>query len=142
MASSRILLFTSWSEVSTPAELSMASVFTNPPRSANSTRARWVSPRLPPSATTVARRSVASMRTASLVRSPTSAWVSVDAFTYVPIPPFHNRSTGAASTALMSSFGVSVRAVMPSRSRTSSDNGTALAERGHTPPPLEILARS
>src|SRR3712207_8712555 len=36
------LMFTSWSEVSTPAELSMASEFTRPPASAYSTRPRWV----------------------------------------------------------------------------------------------------
>ena len=46
---SRILMLTSWSEVSTPAELSMKSVFTRPPPSAYSIRAAWVSPRLPPS---------------------------------------------------------------------------------------------
>ena len=36
-----------------------------------------------------------STRMASLARSPTSALVSVDAFTYVPMPPFQSRSTGA-----------------------------------------------
>ena len=45
-------MLTSWSEVSTPAELSIASVFTRPPVSAYSIRPRWVSPRLPPSPTT------------------------------------------------------------------------------------------
>ena len=88
-------MFTSWSEQSTPAELSMASVLMRPPASANSIRARCVNPRLPPSATTRQRSSAASMRTASLVRSPTSASDSVVAFTNVPIPPFQRRSTGA-----------------------------------------------
>ena len=74
-------MLTSWSEVSTPAELSMKSVFTRPPPSAYSIRAAWVSPRLPPSATTRARRDEASTRTASLDRSPASACVSCDAFT-------------------------------------------------------------
>ena len=50
--SSRILMFTSWSEVSTPAELSMASVLIRPPPRAYSIRPSWVRPRLPPSPTT------------------------------------------------------------------------------------------
>ena len=70
-------MFTSWSEQSTPAELSMASVLMRPPASAYSIRARCVNPRLPPSATTRQRSSAASTRTASLVRSPTSAFDSV-----------------------------------------------------------------
>ena len=45
-------MLTSWSEVSTPAELSMASVLSSPPRCAASIRPRWVRPRLPPSPTT------------------------------------------------------------------------------------------
>ena len=40
----------------------------------------------------------------------------------------------------MSSLGVSAGAEMPSRSRTSGDSGTDLADRGHTPPPAEIFA--
>jgi hypothetical protein len=49
-------MFTSWSEVSTPAELSMKSVlmappWPSPPDSAYSIRPRWVRPRLPPSPT-------------------------------------------------------------------------------------------
>ena len=63
-------MLTSWSEVSTPAELSMKSVSTSPPASANSIRAAWVRPRLPPSATTRARSCEALTRTASLDRSP------------------------------------------------------------------------
>ncbi len=58
-ASRRILMLTSWSEQSTPAELSMASVLTRTPLSAASTRPRWVSPRLPPSTTIAQRSSVA-----------------------------------------------------------------------------------
>src|SRR5262249_45815516 len=42
-------MLTSWSEVSTPAELSMKSVLTSPPAMAYSIRAAWVRPRLPPS---------------------------------------------------------------------------------------------
>ena len=45
-------MLTSWSELSTPAELSMASVLMRPPASAYSMRPRWVKPRLPPSPTT------------------------------------------------------------------------------------------
>jgi hypothetical protein len=78
---SRILMFTSWSEVSTPAELSMKSVLTSPPWRANSILAAWVSPRLPPSPITFARSCVASMRTASLDLSPASACTSRLAFT-------------------------------------------------------------
>ena len=49
--STRILMFTSWSEVSTPALLSIASVLIKPPWSAYSTRPSCVNPRLPPSPT-------------------------------------------------------------------------------------------
>ena len=69
-------MLTSWSEVSTPAELSIASVLRRTPASAASMRPRWVKPRLPPSPTTLQRSSRPSMRSASLARSPTSAWVS------------------------------------------------------------------
>ena len=64
---------TSWSERSTPALLSIASVLMSPPPSANSTRPRWVKPRLPPSPTTRQRKSAPFTRTASLALSPTSA---------------------------------------------------------------------
>src|SRR5205814_6647097 len=53
-----------------------ASVLIRPPRKANSTRAAWVKPKLPPSPTTLQRNSVASTRMPSLVLSPTSALVS------------------------------------------------------------------
>ncbi len=42
-------MFTSWSEQSTPAELSSASVLIRPPARSNSIRPRSVTPRLPPS---------------------------------------------------------------------------------------------
>ncbi len=74
-------MFTSWSEVSTPAELSMASVLIRPPARANSTRPRWVKPRLPPSPTTRARNWLPSARSASLALSPASRWDSVEALT-------------------------------------------------------------
>ena len=74
-------MLTSWSEQSTPAELSIASVLILPPARANSMRPRWVSPRLPPSPTTLTRSSLPSARTVSLVLSPASACDSVDALT-------------------------------------------------------------
>ena len=74
-------MLTSWSEVSTPAELSMKSVHTRPPASAYSILASWVRPRLPPSPITLARSAAASTRTASFDRSPTSALDWLDALT-------------------------------------------------------------
>ena len=53
------------------------------------------------------------MRTASLARSPTSVLDSSVAFTYVPMPPFHSRSTGMRRMARMISFGVAVAASRP-----------------------------
>ncbi len=95
----------------------MKSVLMRPPAIAYSTRARWVNPRLPPSATTLTRRSLPSTRTASLARSSTSSWLSLDALTKVPMPPFHSRSTGAFRMRLMSSVGTSFSSAMPSASR-------------------------
>ncbi len=74
-------MFTSWSEVSTPPELSTASVLRSPPWAQTSSRPFWVKPRLPPSPTTRARTSRPSTRTRSLARSPTSASSSLAAFT-------------------------------------------------------------
>ena len=78
---SSTLMFTSWSEQSTPPELSMASVFTRPPRAAYSMRPSWVRPRLPPSPTIRHLSSSPFTRTTSLARSPTSACDSLRAFT-------------------------------------------------------------
>ena len=80
-------MFTSWSEQSTPAELSMASVLMRPPFSAYSTRPSCVKPRLPPSPTTLQRSSPPFTRIASFARSPTSAFDCRFDFTYVPMPP-------------------------------------------------------
>ena len=74
-------MFTSWSDVSTPAELSMKSVFTSTPALAASMRPRWVMPRLPPSPTALQRSSPPLTRRPLLARSPTSAWVSDAALT-------------------------------------------------------------
>ena len=100
-------MLTSWSEQSTPAELSIASVLMRPPAVAYSMRPRCVSPRLPPSPTTRARSSRPSTRTASVSRSPTSACVSSEDLTNVPMPPFQSRSTGARRIARTSSSGSS-----------------------------------
>ena len=137
-------MFTSWSELSTPAELSMASVLMRPPRE------RVLDPRplgeargCRPRPTTRQRSSVASMRTASLVRSPTSASDSVDAFTNVPMPPFQSRSTGARRIALHQLVGGerpvadAEHARAPRRERS-----TDFALRGYTPPPGDSTAGS
>ena len=75
-------MFTSWSEVSTPAELSMKSVLTRPPPSAYSILASWVRPEVPALADRPwPARWAASTRTASLDRSPASAWTWLEALT-------------------------------------------------------------
>ena len=75
-------MLTSWSEQSTPAELSMASVLINPPPRAYSIRARWVKPEV---ATLADHPATEGRRRrpwcASLVRSLASAWVSAVALT-------------------------------------------------------------
>ena len=121
----------------------MASVFTRPPLSAYSTRPRWVSPRFPPSATTRARRSRPSTRTASFALSPASRALSVDAFTYVPMPPLNSRSTGASRAARISSTGgrLSTPSGRPSAARMGAETGMDFAVRGHTPPPALIRER-
>jgi hypothetical protein len=133
-------MLTSWSEQSTPAELSMKSVEIRPPFCAYSIRPRWVRPRLPPSPTTLHRNCLPLTRIASLDLSPTSACDSVDAFTYVPMPPFHSRSTGACRIAFISSFGAIVvtPGAIPRATRAGSDSGIDLAVRGQTPPPSEM----
>ena len=62
-------MFTSWSEAETPAELSMASVLIYPPLQ-RILHAPCVKPRLPPSATTLQRRSAPFTQIASFARSP------------------------------------------------------------------------
>ena len=66
-------MLTSWSDVSTPAELSIASVLMRTPLRAASTRPSWVKPRLPPSPTTWHRSWLPLTLMASLALSPTSA---------------------------------------------------------------------
>ncbi len=132
-------MFTSWSEVSTPALLSIASVLILPPCMANSIRPSWVRPRLPPSPTTLTRRSLPSTRMASFALSPTSAFDSTDAFTYVPMPPFHSRSTGEWRIAFIRSAGVILVTLssMPRASRMWALTGIDLAVRGKMPPPAD-----
>ena len=138
---SRIFRLTSWSEQSTPAELSTASVLMRPPACAYSMRPRCVKPRLPPSPTTRARRSPPLTRMASFVRSPTSALDSSDALTNVPMPPFQNRSTAAraGSPAAARSAAGCVGRRRRARARASGDErDRLLASRDQTPPPGEI----
>ena len=84
------------------------------------------------------------MRMPSLVRSPTSACDSSEAFTNVPMPPFQNRSTGARRIAVFSSAGGSAvtESSRPSAARISGPSGTLLASSGKTPPPALIFDRS
>src|SRR5262249_34602792 len=128
----------------TPAELSMKSALIRPPHRAYSTRPDRVRPRLPPSPTTRQRRSMPSTRTWSLALSPTSPDDSVLALTYVPIPPFQSRSTGALRIARISSTGVSAvtHPSRPSAARTPGVTGTDFVVRGQTPPPGETHDRS
>ena len=58
------------------------------------------------------------------------------------MPPFQSRSTGARSSARISSFGVSASASTPSAARASGESGIDFAVRGNTPPPAEISAGS
>ena len=80
-----------------------------------------------------------SMRSASLARSPTWAWVSPSAFTKVPMPPKNSRSTCAFRRRWISSAGVAVvlgngeGALQPRRVKVI-DFGAA----PKMPPPAEI----
>ena len=135
-------MLTSWSEQSTPAELSIASMLIRPPPSANSMRARCVKPRLPPSPTT-RQRSSSRVDADGVVRLVADVGVPLLlALTYVPMPPFQSRSTGARSSARISSFGVSDSSSTPSAARTSGESAIDFAVRGKTPPPGEISAGS
>ena len=66
-------MLTSWSEASTPAELSMASVLTRMPASAASTRPSWVRPEVAALADDPDAQLRPSTRIASLALSPTWA---------------------------------------------------------------------
>ena len=114
-------MLTSWSEQSTPPELSTKSVLMRPPFNAYSMRPRCEKPRLPPSPTTLQRSSAPFTRNASLARSPMSRCVSSVAFTYVPMPPFHSKSTGMHNTARINSGGVKVSRFTPSIACASRD---------------------
>ena len=60
----------------------------------------------------------------------------------MPMPPFHNRSTGAFRIAEMSWFGVKELACAPIASRASSLIVIDFSVRANTPPPSEIRSRS
>ena len=102
-----------------------------PPPRAYSIRPAWVTARFAPSPTTRARRSRPSTRTASFARSPTCACDSSLAFTYVPMPPFHSRSTGSFRIALTTSLGVAVSAARPSSAFACGVSFSDLSERDH-----------
>ena len=76
-------------------------------------------------------------RIASLARSPMAELSSVAALTYVPMPPFHSRSTGACRIAFISSAGVMVDVPLgrPRASTISRVMGTDFSDRSNTPPP-------
>ena len=84
------------------------------------------------------------MRTASFEASPASAWLSSSAFTYVPIPPFQSRSTGAERTARMrlSPSSVAESGSSPSARAASSVSFTDLTPLGTIIPPGESVSRS
>ena len=77
---------------------------------------------------------------ASLLRSPTSLFTSEDALTYVPMPPFHRRSTGAARMAFISCAGVIalVPGAKPNIFATGALIRTDLADLAITAPPSLI----
>ncbi len=78
----------------------------------------------------------------SFVLSPASACDSVEALTYVPMPPFQSRSTGARRISRISSTGESSRASISNAALTWSEIGIDFAVRGQTPPPSEMTSGS
>ena len=136
---SNILMFTSWSEQSTPAALSIKSVNDAPSLAkAYSIRARCVIPRLPPSPITLVSRSLPLIRKLSLALSPASAWLSSDDLTYVPMPPFQIRSTGAFNSAVIKSFGDILSSLMAKRVFISGLMSKDLLLRLNRVPPFEM----
>ena len=131
-------MLTSLSEQLTPAELSIKSVKIRPPFNEYSMRANCVNPRLPPSPTTLQRSCFALIRLASLVRSPTSRFVSECAFTNVPIPALHNKSTFARRISLINSLGSIADCLILNACFISLLTTIDLALRLKTPPPLDI----
>ena len=131
-------MLTSKSEQLTPAALSIASVKHCPPFNEYSIRALCVMPKLPPSPITLQRNSAPLTRRLSFALSPTSAWLSCLLLTYVPIPPFHNRSTDALSNNEINSVGVTLPALIAKALAISGVTVIDLAERSKMPPPAEI----
>ena len=113
-------MLTSWSEQSTPAELSMASVLMSPPRERVLDAAELGEAEVAALADDAAAQ-------VGTVHPQTRRWPGrrprrssrSTAFTYVPMPPFHNRSTGAFRISDSSATGVTASASVPSAPRTS-----------------------
>ena len=132
-------MFTSWSEQSTPAELSMASVLILPPAMRELDPAAWVRPRLPPSPTTLARRSPPLSADAVVglvadlgVRLVGRLHVGADAAVPEQVDGRPQDRPDAARPA---------RATRPAMSSTclaSGESATRFADRAKTPPPGEI----
>ena len=134
-------MLTSWSEVSTPAELSMKSVLTSPPARAYSILAAWVRPRLPPSADHLGAQprgvdadGVVGPVTGVGVRL--GARLDVGADAAVPEQAHRRRQDGRDELIGRERVHGVVQARGPARA--CGDTGTDLAARGHTPPPGEI----
>ena len=136
-------MFTSWSDMSTPPELSMASVLSRPPRVQYSRRARWVRPRLPPSPMTRAR-------TAGRI----DADAIVGAVADVGVLLGRRLHVGA-DAAVVEQIDLRARgwpeslprrwarsSSMPSSARASALSGISFADRSKMPPPALIADAS
>ena len=141
---SAILMLTSLSEQSTPAELSMKSVLiARRRRSANSMRPAWVQPRLAPSPITLARTSPPSTRSASLAGSPTCGVVLGRGLHIGADAAEPEQVDRAREDRRDQRVGIGARRPsMPSAARASGLSGISFWLRGKTPPPLEISALS
>ena len=143
---SAILMLTSWSLVSTPAELSMASVLIRPPARANSIRPSWVTPRLPPSPTTLTRRSLpvdpdGVVGLVADVGLRLGAGLDVGADAAVP------QQVGRGQQDRLDQLGRGEGGDRPPRCPSATriclaDRRSDFADRGNTPPPAEIRAGS
>ncbi len=123
-------MLTSWSEVSTPAELSMASVLTSPPASAYSIRPRWVRPRLPPSPTTrpaAAARRPAPRRWPCRRRRRCDSLRGLDVGADAAVPEQVDRRGQDRADQLGRRQRQSTPSSMPSAARTCGESGTDLA---------------
>ena len=132
-------MLTSWSEQSTPAELSIASVLMRPPASAYSMRPRCVSAEVAALADD-ARAQLAAVDADRVVGAVADLGVRLvgglheGADAAVP-EQVDRRAQDRRARARPAS---SVSASTPSAARTSGESGTDFALRGNTPPPAEI----